>query len=69
MRDHGMSPQDAAKVLGAYQGKYVPAEAFKATINTVYFDDRFRGAGGLPLKRQMLDECLNGPKQAFQPLK
>jgi hypothetical protein len=69
MRDHGMSPQETALVLGAYQGKYVSAEVFKATINAIYFDSRFRDAGGLPLKRQMLDVCLNGKKPAFQPLK
>jgi hypothetical protein len=68
MRDQNQSPQDAAKFLGAYRGRFISAEDFKNIINTVYFDDRFANAGGLPLKRQMLDECLNGPKQAYQPL-
>ncbi len=69
MRDRGMNPQDTAKVLAGFKGKYVSTESFKSVINTVYFDDRFRDAGGLPLKRQMLDVCLNGPRPAFQPLR
>lgn len=69
MRDRGMNPQDTAKVLAGYKGKYVSPETFKGVINAVYFDDRFRDAGGLLLKRQMLDVCLNGPRPAFQPLR
>ncbi|CAG4889483.1 hypothetical protein [Paraburkholderia gardini] len=68
MRDENQTPQDAAKFLGAYKGKYISADDFKNVINTVYFDDRFANAGGFALQKQMLDYCLNGPPPALQPL-
>jgi hypothetical protein len=67
MRDRGETPQDAAKFLGAYRSRFISAEDFKNIINTVYFDDRFANAGGFALKKQMLDYCLNGPKE-YKPL-
>lgn len=67
MRDQNQSPQDAAKILGAYKGRYVSDADFKHIINTVYFDQQFANAGGMALKKQMLDLCLNGPRQ-YRPL-
>lgn len=68
MRDQNQSPQDAAKILGAYKGQYVSETDFKHIINTVYFDQRFANAGGMALKKQMLDFCLNGPNR-YEPLR
>jgi hypothetical protein len=68
MRDQGQPPQEAAKWLSSYKGAYISSEAFKNVINAVYFDERFAQAGGPLFKKQMLDECLNGPQAAWKPL-
>ena len=68
LRDQGMSPQSAREVLSSYKGKYISADTIKTAINTVYFDGGFQNAGGILLKRQILDVCLNGPGQRYKPL-
>jgi hypothetical protein len=65
-RDMKMPPEKALDMVSAYSE--VPLEGRKKIINEVYFDQGFVYAGGTPLRYQMMDLCMNGPKN-WKPLK
>lgn len=59
-RDSNVPPETAFKMAKQY--KEVEIEDLKKIINTVYFNPDFQRAGGYPLRQQIMDLCLNGPK-------
>lgn len=65
-RDMQVSPEQALKMVAPYDE--IPLWQRKQIINVVYFDSRFAGSGGEPLRRQMMSICLNG-LPAWKPLK
>ncbi|MDB5777617.1 MAG: hypothetical protein JWP38_3750 [Herbaspirillum sp.] len=65
-RNSDVAPESALRFSVSY--KEIPVEDRKRIINIVYFDPAFENAGGEALRNQMLDLCLNGPKD-WKPLK
>lgn len=71
-RDHGMSPETALGMASSYLNSGRPElnkEFIKNAINLVYFDEEFINAGGIALKNQVAEYCINDGKPKYQPLK
>lgn len=70
-RDHGMSPEQSLDstiaAFGPGTSGNLPDNQLKEIINQMYFDPGFAGAGGEPLRVQVLDVCM-GVNQ-WKPLK
>ncbi len=76
IRDQGSPPEAAYNIAaGGWLTKEVGnlaginKEFIKKAINKVYFDPDFINAGGPLFERQVYDNCMNGGKPKFQPLK
>ena len=68
-RDQRMEPEYALEMSQRIGGAdQVPITTQKEIINAIYFDAGFQQAGGIALRNQMYDLCLNGPTN-FAPLK